>query len=157
MSDEKKKKAAKPAEEVVEKPAKKEAEPEKVMTTSSDVAKQLGIRPTILRRYLRTLPRFQDSGYTRYKWDPSDPKDKQFLDDIKVSYEKYTKSAEEKKAARDAERAEAAAKKKSEAGDAPVKEKKAKSKKAPEPEPVEDEEEEIFDEEDGDSEGEELE
>lgn len=138
-------KEKKAATAVAEKPAVKEekaAEPEKVYITSRQVADELGIKPTVLRRYLRTLPHFQDGGYTRYKWDPSDPKDAQFLKDVKASYEKYTRSAEEKKEARDKERAEQAAKKKAEkeaAGEAAPKKEK-KSKKAPEPEPEEDEE-----------------
>lgn len=94
--------------------AEKPAEPEKKQISTTELAAQLGTKPTILRRWLRTLPRFQDNGYTRYKWDEDD----QFLSDAKASFEKYQKQSEEKKEARLAEardKSEKKAKKKSEA------------------------------------------
>lgn len=132
MSEKKAKKEI-PAESAETKPAakaaEKPAEPAVKYVTSTDLAAKLGTKPTILRRWLRTLPRFQDSGYTRYKWEEGDP----FLADAEASYKKYQSSAEDKKAERDKEREEVKSKKDAEKAAQPAKEKK--SKKAPEPEP----------------------
>lgn len=130
---------------------------ETVFITSTDLAATLGTKGTILRRWLRTLPQFQDSGYTRYKWDPANPADAQFLRDAKDSFSKHQKGDEEKKAARLEE-----ARKKKEAKDAaaqsgdatPKKEKKSK-KGAETPAPAETEDEDF--ETESDEEGEELE
>lgn len=133
-----------PAETKPAKKAEKPAEPEKKKITTTELAAMVGTKPTILRRYLRTLPRFQDNGYTRYGWDEDD----QFLADAKASFEKYQKASEEKKEARLEE-----ARKKAET----KKESKAKAKKeepAEEAESEEVEEEGDFEESD---EGEELE
>jgi len=135
---------------VAEKPVEKAAEPEKKMITSTELAARLGTKPTILRRWLRTLPKFQDNGYTRYKWEEDDP----FLADASASFEKYKKQSEEKKEARLAEAREKAEKKKAEK---PAKETKAKGKKKDEPEEeVEEDEDEDSGDEDSE-EGEELE
>lgn len=91
------KKEAAPAEETKAKKAeKKPAEPEAKFVTSRDLADQLGTKPTILRRYLRTLPKYQDGGYTRYKWDEKDP----FLKDVAKSFEKFKEDEKEKNAKR---------------------------------------------------------
>ena len=76
-------------------PAKKEkaAEvPAIEYVTSAQLASTLGIKSTTLRRWLRTLPKFQDGGYTRYKWEPTDP----FLKEAKERYEKFAASEKEK-------------------------------------------------------------
>lgn len=74
----------------------KAVEPEAKMITSRELAEQLGTKPTILRRYLRTLPKYQDGGYTRYKWDEKDP----FLRDVMNSFEKFKEDEKEKNAKR---------------------------------------------------------
>lgn len=147
MSKDKKAEKATPAP-VETKKAEKAAEPTVKYVTSTDLAAKLGVKSTILRRYLRTLPRFQDSGYTRYKWEEGDP----FLNDIEASFKKYQSSAEDKKEARDKERAEKAEAKKAEKAAEPKGEKKGK--KAAEPEVEEDADEDAGDDSD---EGEELE
>jgi hypothetical protein len=158
MSD--KKKAApttttKPAAAPAAAELKKEKELEKVYVTSSELAAQLKTKGTILRRWLRTLPAFQDNGYTRYKWDPSDSKDAQFLKDAAFSFEKYQKSSDEKKTAREAELKEKAEAKKvaKETAKATKKPAKEKAEKAEDDE-TEGDEEEMFEDE---TEGEELE
>lgn len=115
-----------PAAETTKK-AEKPAEPQVTYVTSTDLAKKLGTKPTILRRWLRTLPKFQDSGYTRYKWEENDP----FLADAEASFKKYQTTAEDKKAAREEEKAKAKAAK-------PAAEKKPKKTKTEET-PVEEE------------------
>lgn len=137
----------KPAEKKTEttKKAEKPAEPQVTYVTSTDLAKKLGIKPTILRRWLRTLPKFQDSGYTRYKWEEGDP----FLADAEASYKKYQSQVEDKRAQREAEKLEKKAAKPAE-GEKPAKGKKAKAVEA---EPVEEEDAEGGEESD---EGEEL-
>lgn len=143
-----------PVKEVATKEAKP-AVPEIVYVTSKELAEKCGTKGTILRRWLRTLTQFQDSGYTRYKWEPNDP----FLTEAPALFEKYQNADVEKKAARAVE-AEAKAKAKAEAGEnaEPKAPKAKKTKTAPEPAPVveEDEDEDDFETED-DDEGEELE
>jgi hypothetical protein len=141
--------AAKP--EVTEK-AKKVAEPVVEYITSAQLASTIGIKSTTLRRWLRTLPQFQDGGYTRYKWEPTDP----FLKEAKERYEKFAASETEKQEKRLAE-ARVKAEKKAAAAEAGETVPKAKkSKKAPEPE-VEEEVAEDGDAVLDDDEGEELE
>jgi len=53
--------------------------------TAIQLAATIGIEPTTLRRWLRTLPQFQDGDYTKYRWDPNDP----FLKEAKEHYEKF--------------------------------------------------------------------
>jgi transposase-like protein len=53
--------------------------------TAPQLASTIGIEPTTLRRWLRTLPQFQDGGYTNYKWDANDP----FLKEAKEHYAKF--------------------------------------------------------------------
>src|SRR5579859_1736368 len=77
---------------VAEKKEKKAAEPVEIFVTSKDLAHKLGVKPTNLRRYLRTLPAFQDKTYTRYKWKPDDP----FLDDVVTSFKKFQETEAEK-------------------------------------------------------------
>jgi len=135
---------AAPAKKVV-----KEEPVEPVYVTSTQLAAQIGIKPTILRRWLRTLPEFQDGGYTRYKWEPEDP----FLESAPEAYAKYASQDEERRAKREAENAAKAAKKKAaENGKTTTPKKKAKAE--PEPEPEEDEAEEEFED---DEEAEEIE
>jgi len=107
--------------------------------TSTQLAATIGIKSTILRRWLRTLPQYSDGGYTRYKWEPTDP----FLKEAKERYEKFAASETEKQAKRLEDVREKAAKK--EAGPTEKAEKKAKAKKDPKPEAQV--EEEVFDEE----------
>lgn len=144
------KETAKPAAETVAKTEKvAETKPEIVMVTSTDLANKLGTKGTILRRWLRTLPQFQDAGYTRYKWEPTDP----FLEIAEESFKKFQASDSEKKAKRLEEAREKAEKKEA----AKATEGEKKSKKAPvEPELEETESDEDEDFED-DEEGEELE
>lgn len=98
MSDKKSDKPA--AEQKQSKKAEKPAKEEKpVFVTTRDLAERLGTKQTILRRFLRSLPKFQDSGYTKYKWEPGDP----FLNDIAESFKKYQSSAADKKADRQKE------------------------------------------------------
>lgn len=128
--------------------AAKTKEPEAKMVTSRELADQLGTKPTILRRYLRTLPKYQDGGYTRYKWDEKDP----FLKDIKASFEKFKLDEKEKNAKRLAtlkEKKEKVEKTVDPKGDG----KKPKKTKEPEPEPeVEEDEPELEDDEETDEE-----
>ena len=133
-----------------EKPAKTEkpAEPVIEYVTSAQLASTLGIKSTTLRRWLRTLPQFQDGGYTRYKWEPTDP----FLKEAKDRYEKFAATEKEKQEKRLADAREKAAKKEA-GGEKPAKTKKAKT---PEPEVEEEETDEDSVVED-DEEGEELE
>ena len=138
--------AAKPVTET--KAEKKPEVPAIEYVTSAQLASTLGIKSTTLRRWLRTLPQFQDGGYTRYKWEPTDP----FLKEAKERYEKFAASEKEKQEKR-LEDARAKAAKKAEGGDAkPAKGKKAKPEV--EVEETVDEDEEVVG--DGD-EGEELE
>lgn len=78
-----------------EKKAKVE-EPKIDYVTSRKIADDLGIRPASLRRYLRSLPSFQDEGYTRYKWDPNKASDMKQVADIKSGYAKHAESEKEK-------------------------------------------------------------
>ncbi len=127
-----------PAKEVAKPVEKKEEAPAIEYVTSTQLAATIGIKSTILRRWLRTLPQFQDGGYTRYKWEPTDP----FLKEAKERYEKFAATEKEKQEKRLAEARDKAAKKEAK----PAKEKKAKA--APEPaEADEDEEVEVEDEE----------
>jgi hypothetical protein len=129
------KKEAAPAEDPKAKKAeKKPAEPEAKMVTSRELADQLGTKPTILRRYLRTLPKYQDGGYTRYKWDEKDP----FLKDVKASFEKFKEDEKEKNAKRLATLKEKKEKAESKGDAVPKAGKKAAKKADPEPEPEED-------------------
>jgi hypothetical protein len=98
---------------------RKEKAPKPTLVTTSQLAAKLGTKPTTLRRYLRTLPKYTDNNYTRYGWEPNDP----FLADVEASYKKYQTTEAEKKAKREAE-----------AKDKPAKEKKAKKEKVAEPE-----------------------
>lgn len=151
MSTEKSKKNPAPAKTEPAAEVVKVAEPVAPVieyVTSTDLAQKLGTKPTILRRWLRTLPRFQDSGYTRYKWEKDDP----FLKDAEESFKKFKVSDEEKKARREKENEEKKAKKEAEKqGAEPAK--KGKKKAEPEPEPEEAEDDDILE----DEEGEELE
>lgn len=124
--------------------------------TSKHLADQLNIKSTALRRWLRTLPQFQDGGYTRYKWEPGDP----FLASAREHYEKYAASEKEKQEKRLAEAREKTAKKEAKAAE-PTDAGKVnpnKKKKAAEPEPPAEEtdEEEVFEEDEPGDEGEEL-
>lgn len=127
-----KKAAAVPAAEPA-KEAKKPAEPQITYVTSTDLAKKLGTKGTILRRWLRTLPKYQDSGYTRYKWEEGDP----FLNDAEASFKKYQASAEDKKVEREKERADKATKTKEEKAAKPKKEKAKPAEEAVEEEDAE--------------------
>lgn len=51
---------------------KKKAEPKVKYLTSKDVAAVHKVKPSFLRRVLRSLPKYQDGGYTRYKWEEGD-------------------------------------------------------------------------------------
>lgn len=133
-----------------EKPVKAK-EPEAKMVTSRELADQLGTKPTILRRYLRTLPKYQDGGYTRYKWDEKDP----FLKDVKASFEKFKTEEKEKNAKRLATLKEK--KEKAEKTADPKGAGKKAAKKDREPEPEVDETEEFEDDEPADDGEEELE
>jgi hypothetical protein len=53
--------------------------------TAAQLAATIGIEPTTLRRWLRTLPQFQDGGYTKYKWNQDDP----FIKEAKEHYERF--------------------------------------------------------------------
>jgi hypothetical protein len=130
----------------------KAAEPVVEYVTSTQLAERLGTKGTILRRWLRTLPQFQDGGYTRYKWEPTD----QFLKDAADGFAKYQKSDEEKKATRleEARKKSEEKKAKAEAGETEPKPKKAKTKAEVAPEPADADEDVDF--EDGDEDGEEL-
>jgi plasmid replication initiation protein len=114
-------------------PAKVEkvAEPVIEYVTSTELATRLGTKGTILRRWLRTLPQFQDAGYTRYKWEPTD----QFLKDAADGFAKYQKSDDEKKAARleEARKKSEAKKAAADAGETAPKGKKGKKAATPEP------------------------
>jgi hypothetical protein len=70
--------------------------PEINYVTSTQLAAQIGIKSTTLRRWLRTLPQYQDGNYTRYKWEPEDP----FLIDAQKHYEEFAEAEEEKKVKR---------------------------------------------------------
>ena len=99
------------------KETKKEKAPEKKYVTTREIATSLGVKPATLRRYLRTLPKFQDSGYTRYKWDPDSKEDMQNVEDIKTSFKKHAEKEAKDKNAKKAEKAEA---KKAEKASAPA-------------------------------------
>lgn len=151
----------KPAATVETKPAAvaepaKTVEPKVEFITSTHLAEKLGTKGTILRRWLRTLPAYQDSGYTRYKWDPADPKDAQFLKDAEASFKKHQTADSEKKEKRLEEARAKAEEKKTKAAEAGNTEKPAKKKKEKpvEPEPEESEDDEDFED---DEEGEEVE
>jgi hypothetical protein len=77
-------------------------EPEIDYVTSAQLASKIGIKSTILRRWLRTLPQYQDGGYTRYKWETDDP----FLETAEEHYKQYA-AAEGEKAAKRQEAAKA--------------------------------------------------
>lgn len=118
-----------------EKPAvatKAEKVEKPTLVTTSQLAAQLGTKPTILRRYLRSLPAYQDNQYSRYGWEPGD----QFLADVTASFAKYQTKEADKKAKREAEAKTVK----------PAKEAKPTKGKKPEPEPLE--EEDVFDNED---------
>jgi hypothetical protein len=83
------------AAEAPEKKAKKE-EPKIEYITTKHIADELGIKPATLRRYLRSLPMFQDEGYTRYKFDPNNKDDQRKLKDIKAGYAKFATEEKEK-------------------------------------------------------------
>jgi phage antirepressor YoqD-like protein len=68
------------------------AVPEEKLITTKDLAAKLGTKPTTLRRYLRTLPHYQDKTYTRYGWKEDDP----FLSDVESGFTKYQTAEKEK-------------------------------------------------------------
>lgn len=104
-----------------EKAATTEKVPEVKLVSTAQLAAKLGTKPTILRRYLRSLPKYTDNNYTRYGWNPDD----QFLKDVEASFKKYQTSESEKAEKRKADLAEKAAKRAAE----PAKEKPAKKAK----------------------------
>lgn len=75
-----------------EEKAAREKEKENTVTTKQLAAK-LGCAPTALRRFLRTLPTYQDKQYTRYGWPVGD----KFLATIEQSYAKHVVSEDEKR------------------------------------------------------------
>ena len=81
-----------------EAPAKKSKKEEVKIEyiTTKHIADELGIKPATLRRYLRSLPMFQDEGYTRYKFDPNNKDDQRKLKDIKAGYAKFATEEKEK-------------------------------------------------------------
>lgn len=79
-----------------EAPAKKKAEEGPKMVTSRMLADKIGCKPAALRRYLRSLPSFQDKTYTRYKWPEGDKQ----LAQIEAGYAKFKESEKEKNAKR---------------------------------------------------------
>lgn len=93
--------AAKKEAPAKEAPAPKKAkEPEKKYITTKILADKLKTKPAALRRYLRSIPAFQDETYTRYKWDPENAKDAKFLDDVAERYAKFQATEKEKNAKR---------------------------------------------------------
>lgn len=112
---------------------KKAAEPKKNLITTKSLADKVGAKPAAIRRYLRTIKTFQDGTYTRYKWDPENAKDAQFLKDFEAGWEKHKVAEKEKN------------KKRLEDLKAKGKDKKAeaKGKKKEEPEEEAEEEEEV--------------
>ena len=53
--------------------------------TAPKLAAAIGIEAKTLRDWLRTLPRYQDSSYTKYEWAPNDP----FLDEVRQYFGKF--------------------------------------------------------------------
>ena len=94
------------------------AEPEVAWVTSTELAEQCQTQPTILRRWLRTLPQYQDGGYTRYKWDPADP----FLSTAVEQFAQFQASAEAAKIASETKKADKEARKTTKASTATAEE-----------------------------------
>lgn len=76
--------------------AKKAKEGEVKYLTTKDIAAIHKVKPAFLRRVLRSLSKYQDEGYTRYKWEEGDP----FLATLGKTIEKYKEKQKEANAAR---------------------------------------------------------
>lgn len=57
-------------------PATTPVETTVVLTTAPALAKRLGVKPTYLRRVLRSMERYNDGIHTKYGWDESTPEGK---------------------------------------------------------------------------------
>jgi len=77
--------------------AKTEKKEEKIRyLLTKDVAAIHKMKPSKLRRVLRSLKQFQDGGYTRYKWEEGDP----FLATLGGLIEKFNVKERERNQAR---------------------------------------------------------
>lgn len=141
-----------PTKKVVEIKKKKAAKEDngngKKPITTRVLAGQIGVRPASLRRYLRTMPAFQDEKYTRYGWDEGDKQ----LQAIKDGFSKFQTSEKEKNKKRLAELKKTAGKKQA----PPAKKGKAKKEEEDEEEPEEEETDEVAEDEEEEEEEEEV-
>ena len=125
---------AEEVEEAEEEEAEEEAEEapadNKEYITPNHLAEKLGTKPATVRRYLRTLPGFQDSTYTRYKWEKG--VDDKKVEDILAGFEKFKESEKVKNAKRleELKKKEAAKKEAAAKEAAPAKETAASAKTA---------------------------